>query len=164
MNSREEGYTQQGEFSSADTDEVIKRILIMDDNPDITLTFKKVLQAPQIDDRTGERHLQDNITKGKKKMSFEVITYNDPFLALSEFKPNFYHLMLVDINMPKINGFDFSAKILERDANPRICFMSSGQINQEALKEVYPTLSIGCFIKKPVTIENLVRRVKEHFE
>ncbi len=137
MNCREEGYTQQGEFSSADTDEVIKRILIMDDNPDITLTFKKVLQASQIDDRRGERHLQDNITKGKKKMSFEVITYNDPFLALSEFKPNFYHLMLVDINMPKINAFEFSAKILERDANPRICFMSSGQINQEALKEVY---------------------------
>src|SRR5688500_4232442 len=98
MNSREERYTQQGEFSSADTDEVIKRILIMDDNPDITLTFKKVLQAPQIDDRTGERHLEANITKSKKKMSFEVITYNDPFLALSEFKPNFYHLMLVDIN------------------------------------------------------------------
>ncbi len=116
MKTMEEGYTQQGEFSSADTDEVIKRILIMDDNPDITLTFKKVLQGPQIDDLTTERHLQDNITKGKKKMSFEVVTYNDPFLALSEFKPNFYHLMLVDINMPKINGFEFSAKILERDA------------------------------------------------
>jgi DNA-binding response OmpR family regulator len=134
MKTREEEYTQQEEFSSADTDEIIKRILIMDDNPDITLTFKKVLQAPQIDDLTGERHLEAHIAKGKKKISFEVITYNDPFLAL-----------LVDINMPKINGFEFSAKILERDANPRICFMSSGQINQEALDEVYPTLSIGCF-------------------
>ena len=66
--------------------------------------------------------------------------------------------------MPKINGFEFSTKILECDANPRICFMSSGQINQEALKEVYPTLSIGCFIRKPVTIENLVRRVKAELE
>jgi DNA-binding response OmpR family regulator len=164
MNSREEGYTQQGEFSSADTDDVIKRILIMDDNPDITLTFKKVLQGPQIDDLTTERHLQDNITKGKKKMSFEVVTYNDPFLALSEFKPNFYHLMLVDINMPKINGFEFSAKILERDANPRICFMSSGQINQEALREQYPTLSIGCFIKKPIMVRDLIRRIKTELE
>jgi hypothetical protein len=95
MKTMEEGYTQQGEFTSADTDEVIKRILIMDDNPDITLTFKKVLQGHQIDDRMGERHLEANIAKGKKKMSFEVITYNDPFLALSEFKPNFYHLMIV---------------------------------------------------------------------
>ncbi len=164
MKTREEEYTQQEEFSSADTDEIIKRILIMDDNPDITLTFKKVLQAPQIDDLTGERHLEANIAKGKKKISFEVITYNDPFLALSEFKPNFYHLMLVDINMPKINGFEFSAKILERDANPRICFMSSGQINQEALKEVYPTLSTGCFIKKPIMGRDLIRRIKMELE
>jgi len=49
---------------------------------------------------------------------------------------------------------------LEIDLSPRICFTSSGQINQEALKEQYPTLSIGCFVKKPVTIEYLVRRVK----
>jgi DNA-binding response OmpR family regulator len=136
----------------------------MDDNPDITLTFKKVLQGPQIDDLTTEWHLKDNITQGKNKMSFEVITYNDPFLALSEFKPNFYHLMLVYINMPKMNGFDFSAKILERDANPRICFMSSGQINQEALEEVYPTLSIGCFIKKPIMARDLIRRIKMELE
>jgi DNA-binding response OmpR family regulator len=164
MKTREEGYTEQGEFSSADTDEVIKRILIMDDNPDITLTFKKVLQGSQIDDLTTERQLQDNITKDKNKMSFEVITYNDPFLALSEFKLNFYHLMLIDINMPKINGFEFSAKILERDANPRICFMSSGQINQEALEEVYPTLRIGCFIKKPIIARDLIRRIKTELE
>jgi hypothetical protein len=45
----------------------------------------------------------------------------------------------------EMNGFDLSTKILELDVNPRICFMSSGQINQEALREQYPTLS---FIKK----------------
>ena len=164
MKSREEEFTQQEELSSADTDEVIKRILIMDDNPDITLTFKKVLQGPQVDDFTSERDLEANITKGKKKLSFEVITYNDPFLALSEFKPNFYHLMLVDINMPKMNGFEFSTKILECDANPRLCFMSSGQVNQEALTEVYPTLSIGCFIKKPIMARDLIRRLKTELE
>jgi DNA-binding response OmpR family regulator len=164
MKSREEEFTQQEEFSSADTDEVIKRILIMDDNPDITLTFKKVLQGPQVNDFTSERDLEANITRGKKKMSFEVITYNDPFLALSEFKPNFYHLMLVDINMPKMNGFEFSTKILECDANPRICFMSSGHVNQEALKEVYPTLSIGCFIKKPIMARDLIRRIMTELE
>ena len=164
MNRREEEFAQQEEFSSADTNEVIKRILILDDNPDITLTFKKVLQGPQVDDFTSETPLGANITKGKKKMSFEVITYNDPFLALSEFKPNFYHLMLVDINMPKMNGFEFSTKILECDADPRICFMSSGQISQEALEEVYPTLGIGCFIKKPIMARDLIRRIKMEFE
>jgi CheY-like chemotaxis protein len=99
MNSREEEPIQQVEFRSDKTEDVIKRILIVDDNPDITLTFRKVLEDPQSDDRTDGRQIEADIITGKKKMSFEVITYNDPFLALSEFKPNFYHLMLVDINM-----------------------------------------------------------------
>jgi DNA-binding response OmpR family regulator len=89
------------------------------------------------------------------KISFHVNTYNDPLVALSEFKPDFYDLMLVDINMPRMNGFNFCAKVLEIDINPRVCFMSSGLINQEALSELYPSLSFGCFIRKPVTIENL---------
>jgi DNA-binding response OmpR family regulator len=66
--------------------------------------------------------------------------------------------------MPKMNGFDFCVKLLEVDINPRVCFMSSGLINQEALREQYPSLSIGCFIQKPVPIENLVRKVKAELE
>ena len=163
MNSREEEPVQQEEFRSDETEDVIRRILIVDDNPDITLTFKKVLEDPS-DDRTDESQIDTNILNAKKKIPFKVITYNDPFLALSEFKPNFYHLVLVDINMPKINGFDFSTEILKRDANPRICFMSSGQINQEALKEVYTTLSIGCFIKKPITSLELKSRIRMELE
>jgi hypothetical protein len=60
-------------------------------------------------------------------------------------------------------AFRFSSKILELDVNVRICFMSSGQINQEALREQYPTLSIGCFITKPVTIE-LVRKLRAELD
>jgi DNA-binding response OmpR family regulator len=62
------------------------------------------------------------------------------------------------------HGFDFCVKILDLDANPRVCFISSGLINQEALREQYPSLSIGCFIRKPVTMENLVKRVKAELE
>ena len=61
--------------------------------------------------------------------------------------------------MPKINGFEISTQILKIDPDPKICFMSSGQVNQEALKEVYPTLSIGCFIKKPISGRDLIRRI-----
>jgi DNA-binding response OmpR family regulator len=85
-------------------------------------------------------------------------------VALSEFKPDFYDLMLVDINMPKMNGFDFCVKIFEVDINSRVCFMSSGLINQEALKEQYPSLSIGCFIKKPIIMESLVKKVRAELE
>jgi CheY-like chemotaxis protein len=127
-----------------------KQILIVDDNPDITITFKKALEEENRNDNNG--------------ISFQVNAYNDPLLALIDFRPDFYDLMLVDINMPKMNGFEFSTRGLELDVNPRICYMSSGLINQEALREQYPTLSIGCFIKKPVTIEYLVRRVKAELE
>jgi DNA-binding response OmpR family regulator len=96
------------------------------------------------------------------KSSFYVNTYNDPLVALSEFKPDYYDLMLIDIEMPKMNGFDFCVKAMEIDVNPRFCFMSSGLINQKALREQNSSLSIGCFIEKPVTIENLIRRVRQN--
>jgi DNA-binding response OmpR family regulator len=128
----------------------VKRILVVDDDPDITLTFKKGLE-------------EENETSGNKVV-LQVFSYNDSLVALSKFKPDFYDLLLIDINLPKMNGFDFCMKVLEMDINPRVCFMSSGLINQEALKEQYPSLSIGCFIKEPVTIENLVRRIKSELE
>ena len=77
---------------------------------------------------------------------------------------NFYDLLFVDVNMPQVNGFEFSEKILELDVNVRVCYISAGEMNTEALREQYPLLSIGCFIKKPITIENLVRRVKSELE
>jgi hypothetical protein len=48
--------------------------------------------------------------------------------------------------------------------NVRVCYISAGEMNVEALREQHPSLSIGCFIRKPVTIENLVRRVKSELE
>jgi CheY-like chemotaxis protein len=130
----------------------LKSILILDDDPDITLVFKKGLEA-----ENNEKSQNNNIF-------FEVFAYNDPILALSKFKPNLYDLMLVDVNMPKLNGFDFCIKASKIDANLRVCFMSSALISEEALREQYPSLSIGCFIKKPITIKNLIETVKSELE
>ncbi|MGB7559654.1 MAG: response regulator [Nitrososphaeraceae archaeon] len=127
-----------------------KRILIVDDDPDITFTFKKAFE-------------EANRISGNKT-TFHVNAYNDSLVALSEFKPDFYDLMLVDINMPKMNGFDFCVKVFEVDLNPKVCFISSALINQEALKEQYPSLSFGCFIEQPITIDSLIRRVKAELE
>jgi DNA-binding response OmpR family regulator len=85
-------------------------------------------------------------------------------VALSEFKRDFYDLLLVDINLPHLNGFELCEKILEIDINVRVCFMTSGEINREALREIYPTLSLGCFLKKPVTIDYLVKRIKAELD
>ena len=79
---------------------------------------------------------------------------------LSQFKPSFYDLLLIDINMPYMNGFELCTEILKIDVNVKICFMSAGEVNHEAVRELYPSISIGCFIKKPVTVEYLIRRIK----
>ncbi len=84
----------------------IKRILLVDDDPDITLTFKAGLDGHYYGD--------------KKK--FEVYTYNDPLLAVKEFKSDFYDLLLTDIYMPNIDGFQLCETILELDVNIRVCF------------------------------------------
>ena len=106
--------------------------MIIDDNPDITMTFK--------------RGIKNSNEQSYPSKRIEVYTYNDPMVALSAFEPNMYDLLLIDINLPGINGFQLCQKILEIDINVRVCFMSSGEINREALREIYPRISLGCFI------------------
>jgi DNA-binding response OmpR family regulator len=62
--------------------------------------------------------------------------------------------------MPLMNGFELCERILNLDINVRVCYMSAGDINQEAIREVHSIKSIGCFIKKPVTIDHLIERLK----
>jgi CheY-like chemotaxis protein len=121
-----------------------KRILIIDDDPDITLTFKA--------------GLEDN------SKEFQVHTYNDPILLLGEFKPNFYDLILIDINLPYLNGFELCQKLLEIDLNVKVCFITAGEINEQGLRELYPNIGMGCFIQKPVTMDYLAKRLLAELE
>ena len=67
--------------------------------------------------------------------------------------------------MPPMNGFELCEKLLELDVSTRVCCMSAAEVNIEALREVYPkTRSIGCFIKKPVTAEYLIKRLLAEFK
>jgi DNA-binding response OmpR family regulator len=125
-----------------------KRILIVDDDADVTLTFKGGIEV-----NTNDRNRR-----------IEVYTSNDPMSALLDFKPNFYDLLLVDINMPHMNGFELCEKIFAIDINVRVCFMSSVEINREALREIYPSLGLGCFIRKPVTIDYLLTRIRSELD
>jgi DNA-binding response OmpR family regulator len=88
-----------------------KRILIIDDDVDVTITFK-----------AGIENSNNNNDANKR---IEVYTSNNPSVALSEFKPNFYDLLLVDINLPHMNGFELCERILAIDINVKVCFMSS---------------------------------------
>lgn len=121
-----------------------KRILVVDDNSDIAFTLRIGLE-------NGDSSMQ-------------VYSYDNPAKALVDFKPNFYDLLLVDVNMPLINGFELCQKLLQKDINIKVCFMTSGEINMEAVREVHPLKSIGCFIRKPITTDMLIGRIRAELE
>jgi CheY-like chemotaxis protein len=126
----------------------VKRILVVDDDPDLTLTFKAALDG---------RYYSE-------KKRFEVYAYNDPLLVVKEFKPNFYDLLLTDIYMPNMNGLQLCEKILELDVNIRVCFMSGLVVNIYALREVYPNVNLGCYIEKPISMEHLIKRLSAELD
>jgi response regulator of citrate/malate metabolism len=72
---------------------------------------------------------------------------------------SYHHSVLIDVFMPDMNGFELSQRILELDLSIRVCFVSAAELNVQALREVYPKLSFGCFIKKPVEMQYLVERL-----
>ncbi len=116
------------------------RILLVDDEPDITWCFNVVLEDS----------------------GFVVDSFNDPLLALSSFRKGLYNLALIDIKMPKMNGFELYREICKIDDNLKISFMSAFDIPTEELKTAIPSLNekVPPIIKKPVLVDDLVSTVK----
>jgi FixJ family two-component response regulator len=81
-----------------------------------------------------------------------VYAYTDPLLVVKEFKPHFYDLLLTDVYMPNMSGFELFEKLVQLDANIRVCFMTAFMVNVRALREVYRNVNFGCFIEKPASI------------
>jgi DNA-binding response OmpR family regulator len=124
-----------------DNDRKNKRILLVDDEPDVTYTLEIVLE--------------DN--------GFMVDSYTDPTLALSNFSPGLYDLLLLDIRMPTINGFDLYQKMKEIDSNVKICFLTASELFYEKYRKIsaYPRVDKEKFIQKPLRTEELIRRLNE---
>ncbi|MFL6320737.1 MAG: response regulator transcription factor [Nitrososphaeraceae archaeon] len=116
------------------------RILLVDDEPDITLSIKIGL----------EEH---------KKQIFVVDTFNDPQEALSNFKAGLYDLLLIDIKMPKMNGFELYREIEKIDNKAKVCFITAFEVYYKSLRELFPTVKVDCFIKKPIRTDDLVERI-----
>lgn len=116
----------------------LKRILIVDDDPDITLALSTVLE--------------DN--------AYTVYVSNDPTDALSNFKQcDMYDLLIIDVVMPNIDGFEFYEKVKKIDSKVKACFITAYDVHSEALREIYPDFEIDCFMKKPIENEDLLRKV-----
>ena len=111
------------------------------------LTFKKGLEE-----------VQNTIVEG---VNIQVDTFADPKEALTSFKAGVYDLLLLDIRMPNINGFELYKELKKIDDKPKVCFITAYELYYDALKKDFPELDVGCFIKKPISIEDLAIKIRE---
>ena len=116
-----------------------KRILILDDEMDSNITLETVLQ--------------DN--------GFKVDSYEDPILALENFKSCFYDLVILDIKMPQMNGFLVYREIKKLDKRVKVCFLTAGQMYYGIYKDIFSSVGVKCFIRKPIENEELIKRIHE---
>jgi CheY-like chemotaxis protein len=134
-----------------------KRILLVDDEPDITMAISIALEAD----------------------GFEVHSYNSPKLALFNFKPDYYDLAILDIKMPKMDGFRLYNQMKNIDGRIEICFITADDKTyyegpqqrqkqntrvQEKISPEYCALNEEIFIQKPISNGDLIREIKKRIK
>ena len=84
-----------------------------------------------------------------------------PTEALSDFKPNIYGLLLLDIQMPKMTGFEFFRKVKDIDSKVKVCFITAFETYYETFEEEFLSLDAEKgFIRKPIEIKDLIKFVE----
>jgi len=119
----------------------VKKILLVDDEPDVIYAIKNILE--------------DN--------GFQIDSFNDSILALKSYKINFYDLVILDIKMPKMDGFELYIKIREKDPKVKICFLTASEMYYEKFRktrsEFGKIIEEECLIQKPIKNEELIRKL-----
>jgi len=113
------------------------KILLVDDDKDIALSFKLALQYE----------------------GFSVEVFDSSIKALENFRPKSFKLALIDMKMPEMDGIELYKKIRNKDELIKICFITAYDWDNDQVKEF-----TDCFIKKPITLEGLVKMVKREIE
>src|SRR5919197_2525534 len=114
----------------------MKTVLIVDDEPDVKLALKIALE----------------------ENGFEVDAFDDPVIALDNFRKGVYDLLILDIKMPKMHGFELYREIRKIDSQVKVCFLTAGEMYYGAYADIF---SENQFIRKPIENEDLVKRIKE---
>lgn len=112
---------------------------MLDDEPDITTIIEKALE----------------------NRGYAVDIFNDPELALKSYQKGKYDMIISDIRMPNINGFDFYREIRRIDDKAKIAFMTSFEIYKDEFQKLFPNTDVRCFIQKPIRMNDLVSRIDE---
>ncbi len=118
--------------------EGLKKILAVDDEADLTMLCRLALEYHE----------------------FKVDTFNDPQEALSNYKPGYYDLVILDIKMPKMDGFQLYDEIKKKDHKAKVCFLTASELYyQEFRKREYDVTDKNMFIRKPIENEELLKEV-----
>jgi len=119
----------------------VKKILLVDDERDVLYTIKNILE--------------DN--------GFQVDTFYDPIISLIFYKNSYYNLVILDIKMPKMDGFELYTKIREKDPKVKICFLTAIAMFNEEFRKIRlvlgKTINEDYFIQKPVEMEDLLKKL-----
>jgi DNA-binding response OmpR family regulator len=115
------------------------RILVVEDDLDSGLYIKMTLE----------------------QSGFQVDTFNDPLQVIQNFKVNFYDLLIFDIKMPNMNGFELYELLKEFDKSIKVCFITGFEPYYRSLVEQF-NLDVVCFIKKPISGNDLIKHVFKH--
>jgi DNA-binding NtrC family response regulator len=117
------------------------RIVVVDDEPDITLTLKAGLELVGL---------------------FTVDMFNDPESALKRFKPDFYALVLIDIMMPKMDGFQLYESLKKIDPDVKVCFLTASEMYYGEMRELdHCALNKDVFLQKPISTDDLIKEVNK---
>ena len=118
---------------------MVRRVLIIDDDEDIT----------------------DALKAGLEHRGFRVDAFNEPLSALEKFTANTYDIAILDIRMPKMNGFELYREIRKVDGKASVCFLTAFDVHRDEFEKMFPDVKVKAFLKKPITIDNLVKTLNQ---
>ena len=125
------------------------------DDSSVACLLKKVLV---VDDETD---IAEVVKQGLELQGIQVDAFNDPQRALEHFKPDTYDVVVLDVRMPRMNGFQLYREIMKRDDKTKVLFITAFEESPEEFRKAFPELDTHRFMKKPFTISKLKERIMQ---
>jgi CheY-like chemotaxis protein len=125
------------------------RIMVVDDEKDILRVIKRDLESGRNNNNYETNFLVDAFSSSE--LALEAIEHHPA---------DYYDLVLTDIRMPKMNGFELYRRIKEKNPSMKIAFITAFEINKEEFSKVLPSIDVKDFIIKPISMANLIRKLK----
>jgi two-component system, OmpR family, response regulator ChvI len=108
-----------------------------------------------------EKDITTSLKLGLERYGFVVDTFNDPETALTNFKGGTYEAVILDIRMPKLNGFELFREMKKRDSQTIFCFLTAFEIHESEFRTVFPDSGVKLFFKKPISASKLAAAFDE---